>query len=268
MMLGKRVRLNRIFSAPSGRVVTVAIDHPIAFSYDINPHLNRIHDLLPRIVEGPPDAITMMKGVAEHCWEPFAGRVPLIVQTTCFTPGIPNRDHQLAFVEDALRLGADAIAMTITVGTENQGDGVAMLGQLVRDAAPVGLPVVAHIYPKGELVPEGARYTARWSRYAARVGAEVGVDLVKTDYTGSAESFREVVDACPVPVVAAGGQRLESFRDVLEMARGVVQAGGAGLTLGRNVWASGDVPGAIRALKAVVHEGASVDDALGLCPEA
>ena len=268
MMLGKRVRLNRIFSSPSGRVVTVAIDHPIAFSYDINAHLHRIRDLLPRIVEGQPDAVTMMKGIAEHGWEPFAGRVPLIMQTACFTPGILNRDHQIGFVEDAVRLGADAIAMTITVGTEHQGDGMAMLGRLVRDAAPVGLPVVAHVYPKGELVPEGGRYTTTWSRYAARLGAEVGVDVVKTDYTGSAESFREVVEACPVPVVAAGGQRLDSFRDVLEMAQCVVEAGGAGLTLGRNVWASGDVPGAIRALKAVVHEGASVDDALRLCPEA
>ena len=266
-MLGKRVRLNRIFSGPSGRVVTVAIDHPIAFSYDINAHLHHIRDLLPRIVEGQPDAVTMMKGAADHAWGPFAGRVPLIVQTTCFTPAIPNRDHQIGFVEDALRLGADAIAMTITVGTEHQGDGVAMLGRLVRDAAPVGLPVVAHIYPKGERVPEGGRYTAPWSQYAARVGAEVGVDVVKTDYTGSAESFRQVVEACPVPVVAAGGQRLDSLRDVLEMAQAVVEAGGAGLTVGRNVWESPDVAGTIRALKAVVHEGASVDDALGLCRE-
>jgi len=267
-MLAKRVRLNRLFSSPSGRLVTVAIDHPIAFSYDINPHLYRVRDLLPRIAECPPDAVTMMKGTAVHCWEPFAGRIPLIVQTSCFTPGMPTRDHQFGFVEDALRLGAEAIAMTITVGTEAQGDGLAMLGRLVSDAAPAGLPVVAHIYPKGELVPKGERYTARWSRYAARVGAEVGVDLVKTDYTGSAESFREVVDACAVPVVAAGGQRLDSFRDVLAMAQGVVEAGGAGLTLGRNVWASGDVAGAIRALKAVVHDGASVDDALSLCPGA
>ena len=264
MVLGKRVRLNRIFSSPSGRVVTVAVDHPIAFSYDVPAELHRMRELLPRIVEGRPDAITMQKGGAEHYFEPFAGRVPLIVQTNFFIPGILNRDYQIGFLEDVLRLGADAVAMTVTVGTQHQGELLAMLGRLVRDAAPLGLPVVTHIYPKGELVPEGEQNSLRWCLYAARAGAEVGVDLVKTNYTGSPETFRRVVEACPVPVVVAGGPRLGTTREVLEMARGVVEAGGAGLTVGRNVWAAKDVPGTIRALKAVVHDGASVESALGL----
>ena len=267
MVLGKRVRLNRIFSSPSGRVVTVAVDHPIAYSWDVPPELQAMREVLPRIVEGRPDAITFQKGGAEHYFEPFAGRVPLIVQTCFFLPGIPNRDYQIAFIEDALRLGADAIAMTITVGTEHQGELAAMLGRLVRDAAPVGLPVITHIYPKGELVPDGEQNSVRWCLYAARTGAEIGVDVVKTNYTGTPESFRKVVEACPVPVVAAGGPKLSTSREVLEMARGVVEAGGAGLTVGRNVWAARDVAGTIRALKAVVHDGAPVDDALRLIRE-
>lgn len=264
MLLAKRTRLNRIFRHPSGRLVTVAVDHPIAFSHDIRAELHPIRELLARIVEGEPDALTMMKGIAEHCYEPHAGRVPLIVQTTCFIPGIPNRDYQIGFVEDALRLGADAVAMTITVGTEHQGELMHMLARLVSEAAPAGLPVVAHIYPKGERVPEDERYAVRWCQYAARVGAEVGVDIVKTSYTGSAESFRQVVEACPVPVVAAGGADLDSLRAVLEMARGAVEAGGAGVTYGRNVWGADDVPGVLRSLRAVVHDDASVEDALAL----
>jgi DhnA family fructose-bisphosphate aldolase class Ia len=264
MVLGKRIRLNRIFSSPSGRVVTVAIDHPIAFSWDVPVELQHIREILPRIVEGRPDAITIQKGGAEHYFEPFAGRVPLIVQTCFFLPGIPRRDYQIGFVEDALRLGADAVAMTITVGTEHQGELAAMLGRLVRDAAPVGLPVITHIYPKGEMVPENERNSLKWCLYAARTGAEIGVDVVKTNYTGTPDTFRKVVEACPVPVVAAGGPKLNTSREVLEMARGVVEAGGAGLTVGRNVWAARDVAGTIRALKAVVHDGASVDDALAL----
>jgi len=268
MLLAKRARLNRIFSDPSGRVVTVAVDHPIPFSVDITPDLHRIGDVLSRVAAGSPNALTMMKGIADHCYEPYAGRIPLIMQTTCFTPGLPSLDHQIGFVDDALRLGADAVAMTITVGTEHQGAAVAMLGRLVRDAAPVGLPVIAHIYPKGERVPDGERYTTKWSLYAARLGAEVGVDLVKTDYTGSADSFRPVIDACPVPVVAAGGPRLDTLREVLEMAQGVVAAGGAGLTFGRNVWGSADPAAVVHALKAVVHDDASVDDVLAIAADA
>jgi class I fructose-bisphosphate aldolase len=157
--------------------------------------------------------------------------------------------------------------MTVTVGTEHQGELLSMLGRLVRDAAPLGLPVVTHIYPKGELVPETERNSVRWCLYAARAAAETGVDVVKTNYTGSPESFRKVIEACPVPVVAAGGPRLGTTREVLEMARGVVEAGGAGLTVGRNVWAAKDVAGMIRALKAVVHDGERVEDALSLVHE-
>ena len=260
MLLAKRARLNRIVHSPSHRLVTVALDHPIAFG--VPPELGPIREVLARVVEGEPDAVTMMKGTAQHCYEPHAGRVPLIVQTTCFTPGIPSRDHPIACVDDALRLGADAVAMTITVGTEHQGRHVRMLGALVSAAAPAGLPVVAHIYPKGELVPDDERHSVRWVLYAARLGAEVGVDIVKLFYTGSPDTFRQVVEACPVPVVAAGGVRLDTTRQVLEMARGVVDAGAAGVTYGRNVWGAEDIPAVIRALKAVVHDDATVDDAL------
>jgi class I fructose-bisphosphate aldolase len=159
-------------------------------------------------------------------------------------------------VEDAVRLGADAIAMALTVGSPHQAALLDNLAALVREAERAGMPVVVHAYPNGELVPPDEVYTAERVGYASRLAMELGVDIVKTFYTGSVESFARVVEmAAPALVVAAGGPRLETDADVLRMARAVVQAGAAGLTFGRNIWQSDDPAGLIQALKRILHEG-------------
>jgi DhnA family fructose-bisphosphate aldolase class Ia len=133
----------------------------------------------------------------------------------------------------------------------------------VRQAEPAGLPVIVHAYPNGELVPPDQWYTMERVRYAARMAMEVGVDIVKTFYTGSAGSFARVVEAAaPALVVAAGGARLNTDADVLRMAYDVVQAGAAGITFGRNVWQSRDPARMVRALGQIVHHNAPVDEVI------
>jgi len=267
MILGKQIRLNRIINRKSGRHMNVAIDHTIAFGWPLKKGLTNINNTIKQAVEGRPDAITMMKGIAEKCYSPYAGIVPLVMQTTVFVPNKPEKDYQFAYVEDALRLGADAIAMTITVGEDTQGEMVSMLGNLTKEAAVFGIPVISHIYHKGRHVKDEERYSVDAVKYAARVGAEVGVDIVKTYYTGSPESFREVVKDCPVPVVAAGGPELNRMEDLFKMACGVIEAGALGLTVGRNVWQSRNPTATVRALKAIVHEDANIEDALKIVKE-
>jgi DhnA family fructose-bisphosphate aldolase class Ia len=144
--------------------------------------------------------------------------------------------------------------MALTVGSREQARLLADLSSLVKQADAAGMPVIVHAYPCGELVPQSERFSVSRVAYAVRLAMELGVDIVKTFYTGSAEGFAEVVKtASPALVVAAGGARLETDAQVLEMARSVVRAGGAGITFGRNVWQSKDIPGMIRALKREVH---------------
>ncbi len=133
-----------------------------------------------------------------------------------------------------------------------------MLGRLVRAAMPVGLPVVAHVYAKGNQVPPGGLTQLSWVRYAARVGAEIGADIVKVPYTGSVETYAEVVETCPVPVVASGGPRVNSLEELFRQVRGVMDAGAKGTTIGRNVWADPNIPAILAALRAIVHQGARV----------
>jgi class I fructose-bisphosphate aldolase len=162
-------------------------------------------------------------------------------------------------------LGADAIAMALTVGSAEQALLLSDLGALIREAETAGLPVVVHSYPCGQLIPADERTSVARVGYAARLAMELGVDIVKTFYTGSAESFAQVVEmAAPALVVAAGGPRMETDGDVLRMAYDVVHAGAAGITFGRNIWQSANVLQVSHALVDIVHHGGSVDEVIGL----
>jgi class I fructose-bisphosphate aldolase len=262
-MLGKEIRMQRMKNPASGRIFTVAVDH--APSYGVLDGIEDIQAVVDRVATAGPDAMVMMKGIAQRCFRPYAGQVALIMKCSTLSPYHPQHDVWVASVEDAVRLGADAIAMALTVGCAQQAQLVANLGALVREAERVGLPVIVHAYPNGELVPPGEVFTVQRVGYAARLAMELGVDIVKTFYTGSAESFARVVEtAAPALVVAAGGPRLETDADVLRMAYDVVQANAAGITFGRNIWQSADPARIIAALKQILHHGASVDEALHL----
>jgi len=261
-MLGKAVRIKRLQNPVSGRILTVAIDH--APSYGVLNGLENIQMVVDQVASAGPDAMVMMKGIAKRCFCSYAGRVALMLKCSTLSPFHPEQDVWVSQVEDALRLGADGIAMALTVGSTQQALLLSNLAALVREAERVGLPVIVHAYPNGELVPPDERYSVARVGYAARLVVELGVDIVKTFYTGSAETFAQIVEmAAPALVVAAGGPRLETDADVLRMAYDVVQAGAAGITFGRNIWQSGNTRGMIRALQHIVHHDGSVNEAMG-----
>jgi len=260
--LGKAVRLQRLRNAESGHILTVALDH--APSYGLLKGLEDIGGVLERIATAGPDAVMLMKGAAERCFPPYAGRIALILKCSTLSPYHPDDDVAVSSVEDAVRLGADAIAMAVTIGSTQQTKLLANLAALVREAERAGMPVIAHAYPSGALVPPAERFSLERVSYAARLVMELGVDIVKTFYTGSSETFAEVVDrVAPALVVAAGGPRLEAEAEAVRMAHDVMQARAAGITFGRNIWQSEDIGRMVRALKLVVHGNRSVEQAVG-----
>ena len=259
--LGKTVRLARMQNPASGRILTVAMDH--APSYGVLSGLENMEAVIEKVVSSGPDAILLMKGTAQRCFQPYAGRISLILKCSSLSPFHSEHDVWVSHVEDAVRLGADAIAMALTVGSAQQPYLLSNLAALVREAEQVGMPVIVHAYPNGELIPPDEAFTAQQVKYAARLGMEVGVDIIKTFYTGSAETFAQVVEtAAPALVVAAGGPRLETDADVLRMAYDVVQAKAAGITFGRNIWQSENTGRMIHALRHIVHDDGTVDEAV------
>jgi len=261
--LGKVVHAKRLQNPVSGRIFTVAIDH--APSYGVLGGLENIRLVIDRVASGTPDAMVMMKGIAERCFSPYAGRIALILKCSTLSPFHPEHDVWVSRVEEALRLGADAVAMALTVGSPQQPYLLSNLAALVREAEMVGLPVIVHSYPNGELVPPSKRYSVAQVGYATRLAVELGVDIVKTFYTGSTESFAQVVEmAAPTQVVAAGGPRLETEVDVFQMAYDVIQAGAAGITFGRNIWQSNNPQRMVEILGQIVHHGITPEAALNM----
>jgi len=263
MNIGKQIRLNRIFSHPSGRLCSVAVDHFIGYG-KLQPGggLSNLPMALARIAAGQPGAVTMSKGTALHCWAPYAGRIPLVVQAGCFTAD----DRVIESVtnpEECVRLGADAIAIAIGIFGPNEGRFIKMLMDGVTQAARYDLPVIAHIYPRDFSGPAPRIvFDPESILWAVRVGIEAGADVIKVGYTGDVASFRQATESSPVPVVAAGGPKAKTLRQALTAMSEVVQAGGRGATIGRNIWGASQPTETLKAFKAVILEGQSVDAAL------
>src|ERR1700722_9332578 len=237
MNIGKQIRMSRIFAHPSGRLCSVAVDHFVGYGkLTAGGGLSNLSTAMAKIAAGHPGAVTMSKGTAMNCWSPYAGEIPLIIQSGCFTAD----DRIIECVtdpEECVRLGADAIAIAIGIFGPNEGRFIKMLMETVRKAAQFELPVIAHIYPRDFSGP-APRITCdpEGIMWAARIGIEAGVDVIKVGYTGDVASYRMVVESSPVPVVAAGGPKAANLREALLLMSEVVESGAAGATIGRNVW--------------------------------
>lgn len=258
MFVGKHVRLNRLLG-PTGRLLAITVDHPI--TRGLLPGLEDIRTRMAQIVAGRPDAITMHKGIAEKVFPPHAGKAAMIFKISAYsTEYHPHYDTPVADVEEAVRAGADAVSVGCIVGGPEQAQQLTFLGQVSKEAASMGMPLVAHIYAKGSLTKDP--HAAKAVTYAARVGAELGVDIIKTMWTGSPESFRQVVEGCPAMVALAGGEMGETLEDYLRMTREALDVGLGGVTYGRFVWQHPQPTAVILALRALIHENASVPQAL------
>lgn len=264
MGVGKKGRLNRIFGHPSGKFLSVAIDHYIAYGTSptgIPDGIRQIRKTIEAIVPGRPDAITMHKGIAASAWEPFAGKIPLIIQSTIARPD-DSVNQQVADAEEAIRLGADALAAAAFICGPGEGEKLRTLSKCVKDATRFDLPVIFHIYPRE--FDENPRVSHRSDlvAWAVRCGLECGADVIKTPYCGDIESFKQIVSECPVPVVAAGGPKSENLTLALQMAYEVMQSGAKGMTVGRNIWGVQEVLKALRAFSHIIHDSILPQEAL------
>ena len=264
MNTGKLVRMNRLFTPPSGRLCSIAVDHFIGYDERLPQGIRHVARTLAAVMAAQPDAVTMHKGIAASAWAPYAGQVPLIIQSTLMRTREPL-GQQAATAEDAVRLGADALAVAAYVHCPAEVDNLRRVAQCVAEAARFDLPVICHIYPQepglNGLTVSFAPEDIAW---AAHCAVEMGVDVVKVPYCGDVASYSEIVADATVPVVAAGGPQASTLEAALAMMADVVAAGARGATIGRNVWGVPNITGAVRAFKAVIHDGLSAQEALRL----
>ena len=261
MGLGTEIRLSRLFSNPSGHLFGGAVDHFVGYGNVREGGLADLPGALARVMAGDPDYVSIQPGAARHLWSAYAGKAALVIQAGCFTPD--DRIRQLiATPEDAVRYGADALAVAIPVRGSTEGEYIRWLTDTVNAAARFEMPVIAHVYPRD--FADGAKvvFTPDEIAYAVRIGFETGVDVIKVGYTGDFESFRETVATCPVPIVIAGGPKADTLLGALKQTADALRAGAKGAVVGRNLWGHGDTTKAARAFRLVIHDGMEPEKAL------
>jgi putative autoinducer-2 (AI-2) aldolase len=256
MSWGLENRLSRIIRPKTGHTVMLAVDH----GYFLGPTSRlevpekTIKPLLPHA-----DAIMLTRGVLRTSVDSGTG-TPVVLRVsggTSIVGGSLADEGITTPMEEALRLNVSAVALSIFVGTEYEKQTLLSLSDLASDGERYGMPVLAVTAVGKELEKRDARFLS----LCCRIAAELGAHFVKTYYC---EDFEKVVEGCPVPVVIAGGPKLETFRDTLQLVRDAIDRGAVGVDMGRNIWQSDQPIAAIKAVRAIVHKKASVDEAMDI----
>ena len=253
---GMKNRLSKLIRPDTQKGVWLAVDH----GYFLGP-VSKLEEPGKTIKPLIPytDALMLTRGILRNCVD--AGiDTPVILRVSggnsIVGSDLSNEGIQTC-MEEAIRLNAQAVAISIYIGTEHEHQTLMALGRLVDEGERCGMPVLAVTAVGKELEKRDSRYLS----LSCRIASELGARLIKTYYC---EDFAKVVKSCPVPVVIAGGPKLETPLDALNLAHDAVKEGAAGVDMGRNIWQSPDAVGMLKAIRKIVHEGASVKEAAKL----
>jgi len=253
---GMKNRLSKIIKPDTGKCVMLAVDH----GYFLGP-ITRLEDPGKTIVPLMPyaDSIMLTRGVLRSSVDP--ANVTAVVLRVSGGTSIVGKDLSdetlTASMIDAVRLNVSAVALSIFVGTSHEKQTLKNLSRLVDKGIRYGIPVLAVTAVGKELEKRDARYLS----LCCRIAAELGTQIVKTYYC---DEFEKVVRGCPVPVVIAGGPKLNTELDALELTYNAIQQGAVGVDMGRNIWQSDYPVAMIQAIRQIVHKNATTRDAYEL----
>lgn len=247
---GMKNRLARIIKPQDGRAVMLAVDH----GYFLGP-TSGLEEPRKTIVPLLPyaDSLMLTRGVLRTSVDPNTN-VPVVLRVSGGTSILKELSNEniTVSVEDAVRLNVSAMALSIFVGSEFEKQTLVSLAKLVDEGERYGIPVLAVTAVGKEMVRD-----ARYLGLACRIAAELGAHFVKTYYC---EDFDQVIASCPIPVIIAGGKKTPES-EALELTFNAVRRGAVGVDMGRNIFQSDSPVGIIRAVRAIVHDNASVAEA-------
>ena len=271
MHLGKILRLRRLLR--KGRAVVVPLDHGM-----VAGPLEGIEDpvsLIKLVAQSEADAVLLTPGLLEQVAGELGQLAVVLRIDGCVSAQGSGCMRQFTSVAHAAELGADAVIVNATVGGAQEQDELHKLGCVAEEARRWGMPLIAEMLSAGMLANH-LDFTGKGSAalpanvaadiaLASRVGAEMGADIIKTRYCGNENEFRQIVAATGRPVMVAGGpMRDSSLRSLFEMVDGALSAGAEGVIFGRNVWQHPRPEAVLAGLTAMVHEAASVEQALAV----
>lgn len=253
---GMKNRMSRIFKPEDGRTVMLAVDH----GYFLGP-VSRLEEPAKTIEPLIPyaDSLMLTRGVLRNCIDAKYD-IPIVLRVSGGNSivGKDLSDEGITVsIQDAACLNVCAVALSIYVGSDHEHQTLINLAALINEAQNTGIPVLAVTAVGRELDKRDVKYLS----LSCRIAAELGAHMVKTYYC---ENFEKVTKSCPVPVVIAGGPKLETEKEALEMAYNAISCGARGVDMGRNIWQSDSPQAMISAIRYIVHEKATVKKALDL----
>ena len=259
-MIGKGIRMERIISRDTGKSVIIPLDHGVT----IGPSqgLLEMGKTVDKVAEGGANAVLGHIGLSLHGHRGYGKDVGLILHLSSSTTLAPDPNTKVltGSVEQAVKFGADAVSVHINVGAKDEAKMLRDLGCISQKCMEWGMPLLAMMYPRGPGIKDS--YDVSVVKHAVRIAAELGADIIKTNYTGDPETFKEVVDgAMGVPVVIAGGAKGGDM-ETLEMVEGAIKAGACGVAMGRNAFQHKSPAKLVRAVCEIVHEGKSAKEAM------
>lgn len=257
--IGKAIRLERIVNRNTGKCVIVPMDHGVS----VGPikGLIDMSKTVDMVAEGGANAVIGHIGLPRYGHRKHGKDIGLILHlsaSSTLSPK-PNKKVLVNTVENALRMGADGVSIHINVGDDNEAEMLADFGKVAIECSYWGMPLIAMMYPRGVKIEDERDVEA--VKIAARIGAELGADFVKTNYTGDPDSFAKVVEGCPAPVLIAGGSK-SNEEEMFKTIEGAMQAGAKGLSIGRNVFQHKNPALFVKAACSIVHEGLSAKESL------
>ena len=230
MVSGLQIRLNRILR--NGKMLCIPMDHGIS-SGPIKG-LEDPHNVIYTCQHYGLTSVIVNRGILKTLPKPPAIGVLVHYSSSTSLSKSPNRKMLTGSVEDALRLGADGVSLHINIGGKEEPEMLEQLGKIAADCHKWDMPLLAMMYPRGENIKDP--HEPEIVAHVARIGAEMGADIVKTVYTGDYDSFASIIKSTPVPIVIAGGPKAKTDKDVLEMTEEAMRAGAKGVTYGRNIF--------------------------------
>ena len=248
---GIKSRLSQIFCKKSGRTVMLAFDH--GFIMGPTSGLERIDLSIKPLIEYS-DCIMCTRGILRTVIPPTINKPISFRADAGYTILTSLNDESLVDIEEAIRLNVQLLAVMVAIGDpDHEGLTIRNLAKTVDLGCRYGIPTLG-VTAVGKNLTRDARYLS----LATRVCAENGANVVKTYYCD--EKFEQVTNACPVPIVIAGGKKLPE-RDALQLAKNAIDKGAAGVDMGRNIFQADSPIGMLLAVREIVHNNATVDQA-------
>lgn len=257
--IGKKIRLERIINRETKRTIIVPMDHGLTVG-PIKGIEKNLGDMVNKIALGGANAVLGHIGIPLYAHRGYGPDIGLILHLSGSTSLSPMSNYKVLVntVLEAVKLGADGVSLHVNIGTQSDPEMLFTLGEVSRECREYGMPLIAMMYPRGENIKD--EYDVSVVKIAARVAAELGADIVKTNWTGP-DSFKEVVDGCMAPVIIAGGEKA-GIKEILEITKQSIDVGGAGVAFGRNVFQAEDPTKVVKALRLIVHENYDVNEAM------